>query len=178
MPQVWQDRSFFLCVCRSETCKRHRAGHHRDSTSSRRRLRPWRWHGGRKRGPSVAAPAVTMTLLGSDMADSVCSFQFLQNGAVDQGPAEDLISQHDAMTGHAVPDSWILLDDQSTVDVFCNKNLLQNIPEGKTICGISCNAGTAETNLIPDLPGCPSPVWFHPKGIANALSLHRVSQHC
>jgi hypothetical protein len=129
--------------------------------------------------PSVAAPAVTMTLLGSDMADSVCSFQFPQDGAVQQGPTEHLISQHKAMTGHTVPDSWILLGDQSTVDVFCNKNLLQNIHEGKMICRISCNAGTAETNLIDDLPGHPSPVWFQPKGIANALSLHRVShQHC
>jgi hypothetical protein len=171
MPQVWQDGSFFLPLCRSETCKQHCAGRHRDSILG----------GGTVAGtaaPSVAAPAVTMTLLGSDMADSVCSFQFLQDGAVDQGPTKHLISQHKAMTGHAVPDSWTLLDNQSTVDMFCNKNLLQNIREGKTICRISCNAGTAETNLIADLSGCPSPVWFHPKGIANMLSLHRVSQHC
>jgi hypothetical protein len=129
--------------------------------------------------PSVPAPAVTMTLLRSDMADSVCSFQFfLQDGAIDQGPTAHLISQHKAMTGHTVPDSWILLDDQSTVDVFCNKNLLQNLHEGETACRISCNASTAETGLIGDLPGCPSPVWFHPKGIANVLSLRRVSKHC
>jgi hypothetical protein len=34
------------------------------------------------------------------------------------------------------------------------------------------------TNLIGDLPGYPTPVWYHPKGIANILSLKRVSQHC
>jgi hypothetical protein len=77
-----------------------------------------------------------------------------------------------------VPKSWILLDNQSTVDVFCSAHLLQNIRESPTSCRISCNAGVVEVRMIGDLPGYPVPVWFNPNGIANILSLYRVTQHC
>ena len=33
-----------------------------------------------------------------------------------------------------IPDSWILLDSQSTVDVFKNKKLLKNIRDAKRLC--------------------------------------------
>ena len=129
---------------------------------------------------SVAPPteSVAMTLVGTEVDDSVYSFQFMLSGTTDQTATAHLLSQHKAMTGQTVPLSWILLDNQSTVDVFCNKDLLQNVREGTTTCRISCNAGTAETKLIGDLPGYPTPVWYHPEGIANILSLHRVSKHC
>jgi hypothetical protein len=91
------------------------------------------------------ADDVVMTFLGGNVDESVYSFQFLQNGTVNQRPTAQLLSQqHKTMTGHAVPESWILLDNQLTVNVFCNKNLLQNIREGMTICRISCNAEMAE----------------------------------
>jgi hypothetical protein len=127
-----------------------------------------------------AAPAniVVMTLLGGDMDASVYSFQFIVNGIVDQGPTAHLLSQHKAMTGQTGPESWILLDNQSNVDIFCNKNPLRNIREGTTTCRISCNAGMAETKIIGDLPGYRTPMWYHPEGIANILSLHRVSKYC
>jgi len=32
-----------------------------------------------------------------------------------------------------IPDSWILLDSQSTVDVFKNKKLLKNINDAKRL---------------------------------------------
>jgi hypothetical protein len=35
---------------------------------------------------------------------------------------------------------------------------------------IYCNAGVTSTNLIVDLAGY-GPVWYHPNGIANILSL-------
>jgi hypothetical protein len=67
-----------------------------------------------------------------------------------------------------LPRSWILLDNQSTVDVFNNDELLTNIRQGETSMTIHCNAGTTKTNLIGDLPGYGT-VWYHPSGIANIL---------
>jgi hypothetical protein len=69
-----------------------------------------------------------------------------------------------------VPSSWILLDNQSTVDVFHNADLLKNIRTGDGHMDIHCNAGVTRTNLIGDLPGY-GQVWYHPNGIANILSL-------
>ena len=72
-----------------------------------------------------------------------------------------------------VPKAWILLDNQSTVDVFYNKNLLRNIRKAKKPMEIHCNAGVTSTDLIGDLPGY-GEVWYDPNGIANILSLARV----
>ena len=69
--------------------------------------------------------------------------------------------------------SWILLDNCSTVDVFHNGELLENIRSGMSYMDIHCNAGMTSTNLVGDLPGY-GEVWYHPNGIANILSLARV----
>jgi hypothetical protein len=102
-----------------------------------------------------------------------CELNFLNDGVVAES-----YEQHGINNGRAVPTTWILLDNQSTVDVFCNENLLEDIREAPIPCRISCNAGVVEVNMIGDLPGYPAPVWFHPNGIANILSLHRVAQYC
>jgi hypothetical protein len=73
----------------------------------------------------------------------------------------------------SVSKSWILLDNQSTVDVFNNKEVLKNMRHSTTTMNIHCNAGVATTNTIAEFPGFGT-VWYHPKGIVNILSLSQV----
>jgi hypothetical protein len=71
---------------------------------------------------------------------------------------------------------WILLDNQSTVDVFHNSSLLERIRASNNgHMDIHCNAGVTSTNLMFDLPGYGT-VWYHPNGIANILSLNKVKE--
>ena len=75
--------------------------------------------------------------------------------------------------GKNIPPSWILLDSQSTVDIFSNADLLTNIRQVNTQMVIYCNAGTSKTNWVGDL-GNYGTVWYNPAGIANILSLAKV----
>jgi hypothetical protein len=76
--------------------------------------------------------------------------------------------------GH-FPSNWILLNNQSTVDVFHNAKLLTNVRTSDKNLDFHCNAGVATTNLIGNFPGYGT-VWYHPKGIANILSLSRMRE--
>ena len=62
-------------------------------------------------------------------------------------------------SSNSIPDTWILLDSQSTIDVFCNKELLSQIHATDTIMNIKCNAGVKHTNLRGHLSGY-GWVWF------------------
>ena len=47
---------------------------------------------------------------------------------------------------------WVLLDNQSTVDVFMNKEVLRNIRKTVGKMMILSHGGSRATNLIGDLP--------------------------
>jgi hypothetical protein len=76
--------------------------------------------------------------------------------------------------GGCIDPNWILLDNQSTVDVFYNRRLLKDIREVDTWIDIHCNAGVTSTNLQGELPGYGT-VWYHKDGIANILSLSKAA---
>jgi hypothetical protein len=77
--------------------------------------------------------------------------------------------------GGNIPETWILLDNQSTVDVFKSKSLLKEITTTSKTMTIHCNAGKAVTSQVGELAGYGT-VWYHPSGIANILSLARVRE--
>ncbi len=93
--------------------------------------------------------------------DHIEHFQFLQHGTGTTFQVGE--DKH-------IPKTWMLLDNQLTVDVFHNADLLKNILESSTIMDIDCNAGVTSTNMVGDLMGYGT-VRYHPNGIANILLL-------
>jgi len=65
-----------------------------------------------------------------------------------------------------LPRSWILLDNESTIDVLYNKDLLKNFFESGESMIIHCNAGTTSTILYGTTKN----------GTANILSFSRVKE--
>jgi hypothetical protein len=70
---------------------------------------------------------------------------------------------------------WILLDSQSTADIFCNPSLLANIRYAGKSIKIHCNASTSIVTQIGTLKNY-GEVWFNTKTIVNILSLARVEE--
>ena len=113
--------------------------------------------------------------------------QFLHSGVLQEDSDNDITTSwifnqthvvHDhthleMRHGGRLPMEWVLLDNQSTIDVFVNRRLLSNIRRINQYMYIHCTAGVTRTNLVGELPGYGT-VWFHPDGIANILSLSRV----
>jgi len=70
----------------------------------------------------------------------------------------------------AIPKGWILLDNQSTVDMFSNEKLMTIISDAKRSLVLFWNAGKAIVTKKVDLKRYGT-VWFHAEGIANILCL-------
>jgi hypothetical protein len=67
------------------------------------------------------------------------------------------------------------LDNQSTVDVFANGNMLEDIHQVDDEMVIASNGGSNVTSEMGMLPGY-GLVWYDPVGIANIVSLSKVSR--
>ena len=73
-----------------------------------------------------------------------------------------------------LPALWMLLDNQSTVNVFWNIMFLVNVRKTTRRLNLHTNVGQAIINEVGELPGFGT-VWVHRKGIANILSLDAVA---
>jgi hypothetical protein len=88
---------------------------------------------------------------------------------------EDLMVEESYQSSQSdgwLPKMWILLDNQSMVNIFYSKVLLTNVQPSSQCMHMCCNAGWAVMNImIGCLHGYPGELWYNPKGIANILSL-------
>ena len=76
----------------------------------------------------------------------------------------------------AIKPTWILIDSQSTIDIFSNPNLVRNIRLAEVPMTVRSHGGTKTVTHIADLPGYDNPVYFDEDGIANILSLAKVKE--
>jgi hypothetical protein len=75
--------------------------------------------------------------------------------------------------------NWLLLDSQSSTDMFCNSDYLTDICDAPTPTIIRCNAGKSlctkkgmfKTGLFGSIP-----VKYYPKGICNLISLKTMGK--
>lgn len=79
-----------------------------------------------------------------------------------------MCSNQDKVT---IPKSWILIDSQSTVNVFSSSRLVAIITNSKCILTLYCNSGMVSVTQKVDLKG-DGFVWYYPCGIENILSLY------
>jgi len=82
------------------------------------------------------------SFIDEDEDDKYEGFEFLHN---------DVVCSTQDKAG--IPKTWILLDSQSTVDVFSNPRLLTNICKSKIMLMLHCNAGKAIVTKKGDLRG-------------------------
>ena len=113
--------------------------------------------------------------------DSQGSMAPLDNGAYHVlQPTTQSTSTHSGITfsmqcKHTIPTTWILLDNQSTVDIFGNAKLLHNIHETANPLYIRGITGVEVITQQAHLPGH-GIVWYSPHVSVNILSMAKMKQ--
>jgi hypothetical protein len=109
-----------------------------------------------------------------------------QAGTPEEAPTDEDVGftlVHDGITltssvrKHIIPPTWVLLDSQSTVSIFNNRDLLRDIKPSSRPLAIRSSGGVFHAYHQGHLPNF-GPVWYHPDSVANILSMAAVSKTC
>ena len=76
----------------------------------------------------------------------------------------------------SLPDTWMLIDSCSTVDIISSPDLLHGIHKVSNTIRVRCNAGVTILDQMGYLGDYPRPVWYNPDGGANIMSMFNISQ--
>ncbi len=76
-----------------------------------------------------------------------------------------------------IPNTWVLLDSQSTVSVFKNRKLLTNIRNSTSKLRVHTNGGTQLSTQMGYVRNFGN-VWYNPHSLANILSMAEVRKVC
>ena len=68
----------------------------------------------------------------------------------------------------------LLLDSQSTMDLFCNRALVENVNNSKTTMRLQSNGGHMIVKLTATVKGYHKNVWYSEKAITNIVALSNV----
>ena len=77
----------------------------------------------------------------------------------------------------SLPETWLLIDSCSTVDIISSTELLHGIHKVSNPIRVWCNAGVTTLDRMGYLGDYPQPVCYNPDGGANIMSMFNISQH-
>jgi hypothetical protein len=142
----------------------------------------------KKKKDSGSAEGTANVIIGADSDESDGLDEFMFVNKAEEEDSDGISNHYDHMcdavdfegfTFHqatkCVNPKWILLDSQSTTDIFNNVYFLSNIHKSGRSLTTHCNAGIRRVTLVGTLRNY-GKVWYCKDAIANIISLAKVKE--